>query len=875
MKRIHIGAAILALCALVLNGCSNVFFEKPRTRPGPEVSSPDVPEGFGTIQVSFSLGAARTVMPDPVELNVLYLEYWFSKDGETAERKDPAGDIFILEPGNYNLTVKGFLTNALGPLVTEGEGAPFTIVAGTTAGTVNVTLRPIASGEGTGTLAFGLKYPAGVTVASLTLTRIGGTESYNLMSPAPSVSGANPLTLSGTKTGISVGYYLLRAMLADSAGKFAGKNEVVHIYRNLTASTDLAEYTFTAADFSAHLVTNTNDAGAGSLRQAITDINTLTGLTPTIRVMLEPGSAIELQSPLPRITKNVIIEGNGVILAQAFSWGGYVMPNQPLCVGSDAVVKIGRVHFKDDPEGAIKNLGTLTVESCIFSGTQSSAINSSNTLTIRGCTFFGNTTSDRGGAIYFDAPEKTLTIEGNLFFKNTDTQPDGLYGTRHTVYIVGGTVSASYNVVDNNFGGGSTQCGWNAGTGDRLVTVLPVSKSTFKVLYGREAVGVITSLPIDYPTKDFYGQPISANAAAGAVQAVTASGYSYLDLSVSNSQRGSMSIFPAPDEDGLVPNGSITITATSNPGVYSFAYWLVNGVKETANPYILTISDHIQIQAVFGQVMVNTPSDGVDSATTPGTLRYALTNAEDGDTIYFSGIELIELQSPLPQITENLIIEGDGVILTPAASWVASNTSQLLYIYYNAGEVTVRGIHFKDGLASNYGGAIRNDGILLTLESCIFSGNTCSANGGAIYTWRELIIRGCTFYRNTSNKGGAVYFDNTEYTLTLTGNVFYENTAGSYPVVCFQNRYSAHTNASYNVVDVDSEWGWAAGTGDTTFATLSITGDPFDTTTFVPVSGLLNVLPAIAPADFPLTDFYGAARTFPGAPGAVAATPSP
>ena len=54
------------------------------------------------------------------------------------------------------------------------------------------------------------------------------------------------------------------------------------------------------------------------------------------------------------------------------------------------------------------------------------------------------------------------------------------------------------------------------------------------------------------------------------------------------------------------------------------------------------------------------------------------------------------------------------------------------------------------------------------------------------------------------------------------------------------------------------------------FSTLSITGVPFvDTTDFVPVSGLSAVLPATAPAGFPLTDFNGAARTFPGAPGAV------
>ena len=62
---------------------------------------------------------------------------------------------------------------------------------------------------------------------------------------------------------------------------------------------------------------------------------------------------------------------------------------------------------------------------------------------------------------------------------------------------------------------------------------------------------------------------------------------------------------------------------------------------------------------------------------------------------------------------------------------------------------------------------------------------------------------------------------------------------------------------------------FAAATGDTTFSALSISGDPVNTSTFVPVAGLGAVLPATAPAGFPLTDFNGAARTFPGAPGAV------
>jgi hypothetical protein len=82
------------------------------------------------------------------------------------------------------------------------------------------------------------------------------------------------------------------------------------------------------------------------------------------------------------------------------------------------------------------------------------------------------------------------------------------------------------------------------------------------------------------------------------------------------------------------------------------------------------------------------------------------------------------------------------------------------------------------------------------------------------------------------------------------------------------------SSGGYNVCDVaivaNAPYsGFAPGPGDTTFADLGIGGVPFDTTTFAPVSGLEGVIPSPAPDGFPVTDFNGATRTFPGAPGAV------
>ena len=887
MKKIPLYYA--AIFTLVLSGCFNLFLEKPQDYSGGNTDLPETSQGFGTIQVSFSRGAARTIMPE-VDLAGLYLQYWFTKDGGPAEEKTPAGGVFTLEPGTYSLEVKAFIDGGRTIMAASGTtDTDFTIAAGLDAGTVNVALRPVVTGEGTGSLSFSLEYPAGVTVETFTLTRIAGAENPVDLVAAGTVSGANPLTLSGAKTALPVGYYLLRTVLKNSGGTSTGRTEVVHIYQNLSAA---VEYTFIADDFRGFRVTAAADSGPGSLRQALTSALSMTG--GLIQVLLEPGSVIELESALPELVKNITLEGNGVTLTRAASWTGSDSYSQLFRIsGSTTAVKISGVHFKNGRTmyngGAVYSSGILTLESCIFSGNATAAatayggaVYSANTLTVRGCTFYGNSSGYYGGALYFDASGKTLTLTGNLFSGNTAT-------TGYPVVCLdNGTINASYNVVDLNFGTGSGQAGWAVGTGNRYSSVLPVSGKTFKVLYNSPAAAKLpAALPADYPAADFYGQAINGNGAAGAVQALTANGYSWLDLSVNNSLGGSVSASPEPDEDGLYPNGSsITITAALNPG-YSLNSWLQDGAGAgNTNPLNITLTAHSSVQAVFSpRITVTDFTDGMHS----GTLRYALTYAQDNDVIRLSGvtagITVIELTGPLPEITKNITIEGNGVTLTRSASWTGvSETSQLLRITNTGAEVRISGVHFKNGQGSHYGGAIDNRGIL-TLESCIFSGNVAITDisagvGGAAYSTNTLTVRGCTFYNNSANSGGALFFSASGKILTLTGNLFYGNTGNTatyFPVV----RINGGTvSASYNVVDAPfgtnptstlttDQCGWDAGTGDVYYTSgLPIWPGSFKLLYGSPAAAKL---PGTPPTGYPTTDFYGQAINGGGAAGAVQA----
>jgi predicted outer membrane repeat protein len=281
------------------------------------------------------------------------------------------------------------------------------------------------------------------------------------------------------------------------------------------------------------------------------------------------------------------------------------------------------------------------------------------------------------------------------------------------------------------------------------------------------------------------------------------------------------------------------------------------------NELTIALTTHTRIQALFSRlVTVNSSTDGTGSATTPGTLRYALANAADGDIIAIDNSltgHTIALASGLPEITKDIVIEGNGITLS-GASITPDYYSNILRLGSTA-EVTIRRVHFKDGKTTDYGGAIYKSGnALVVLESCIFSGNQASS-GGAIYNTGQLIVRACTFYGNTAiSLAGAIY----NGTVTLTGNLFYGNgSTAPYGNVVYVSSGTV-TSGGYNVSDYASGTnsptgsGWTFVTGDTQVTTPTV-----DTTSFKPLSASLSTLQIVPTslADYPATDFYGNARS--------------
>jgi hypothetical protein len=386
-----------------------------------------------------------------------------------------------------------------------------------------------------------------------------------------------------------------------------------------------------------YAVTTSGTSGNGSLYKAINDANA--GGGGIINIDSGVGT-ITLSATLPAITGNVTINGNGLTISGSNAC-------RIMSISPGAVVSISRVRFDNGTFGTAggaiyNNGGRLALQSCIFSNNRTTsadarggAIFSSGRLTVSGCTFYGNTTGS-GGAIY-NYEGGTATLTGNLFYGNTATI------SGNVVYQADNTSSGGYNVSDKASGeDNATSSGFNFAAGDVQSTVPVVSSTSFRVLPGSIAAGVLPadSLPAGYPTVDFYNQAIAAGGAAGAVLGV-ATGY-MLDYAALGS--GTLTSSHAPDGDGIyAPATVVTLSATPvAPAVLS--YWTVNGVVQASHAASLqvTMDGNKVVRAVFERMVTVTTATG----TAAGSLPYALTNAADYDIIEFAdGVTSITLSA--------------------------------------------------------------------------------------------------------------------------------------------------------------------------------------------------------------------------------------
>lgn len=617
-------------------------------------------------------------------------------------------------------------------------------------------------------------------------------------------------------------------------------------------------------------VANTNDTGAGSLRQAVTDA--APGDTIVFNAGLS-GATITLGSANIVLSKNVTIDGSalasqvkidgGTTARNAF--GGIFYINNGVAVTLKSLTLQNGNAGTNNSGGAIySNGGTLSLQNSTFAGNKAMSGGAIaiafGTLDIAGCTFVNNDisagASNRyGGAIYEIA--STSTITNSTFYGNTagpgaggaiyfmdntpfsyqkvltdntfsgNTAGSGLGGGVYADYGAGGLATTSTLALYNNL--------FAANTGGNIHNTFVLTAGTDNLCDDATCVGATQA-----STAAINLQPLASNGGATQTQA----------LGLPSAARGAGTACPATDQRGVTRHTpcdvgafqTLTVTNTNDSGTGSLRQAILDAAAgvtidfaPSLNGQTITLASELAINknlSFVGNGVSNTIIDG-NNATRLFTV---------GDNITASWTDLTvtrgraNINSTVNSSGGCILGSNDAVLnLTRVTAHACTATN-------NGGALWGYTINLTDSTISNNtasaGGGGMKGGITITITNSTLSGNNATVMGGGIFLDPNgsLILTNATLTGNSAGQdGGGIYGSaNSTQTIrhsTITGNtatrqcggicsvsqvslghtILAGNTAGSNPDAYVQ----FGTSAGYN--RIGSIGGtFTAGTGDST-----------------------------------------------------------
>jgi hypothetical protein len=229
---------IIAAFTLCVIGCDSVF----SPQPGGGGVATNSNTGKGLVQIHIGTAAGRTLLPSQTDMVIDAWDLVFTGVTDSSNiltiTSSGLNQPIPVNAGQWTLTLSA---KKDGTVIASGTAAAaITVTAGQTA-SATVTLEFAAPAGGAGSLNWD------ITNSSVISPNSDGIQ----IELTPLSGGSTPETigssLTGTKSDISAGYYLVTAALAGD-GKKAVKSDIAHIYKGQTTKLN---WTFLAADFHA------------------------------------------------------------------------------------------------------------------------------------------------------------------------------------------------------------------------------------------------------------------------------------------------------------------------------------------------------------------------------------------------------------------------------------------------------------------------------------------------------------------------------------------------------------------------------------------------------------------------------------------------
>ncbi len=498
-------------------------------------------------------------------------------------------------------------------------------------------------------------------------------------------------------------------------------------------------------------VTNINDSGAGSLRQAILNANAdslkTPGVADVINFNLGTGAhTITLTSAKLDITaKNLTINGTGANVLTLS--GNNKLEDFTIEAGANVTLSgLTITQGASTNGGGILNNGTLTLNNDTFAQNTAllngGAILNGGTLTVNVSTFINNaatadiafTISASGGAIY-NNHTGTFTISGSTFTNNTATTNaggaifNGGTGTvkANTLFSINtagndggaianfGTLAVDSGIFINNCSAGFGGAIVDAGTSNLIVTNSTFTGNTATGGFGGAILNTAAST-LTVSTSSFMN---NSSAFGGAIFNDNANG----------------AIINFPNFAGLTFSGN---TATKAAG---------------------TLANNNNIDYAFGSTIgVDSLADtnNGDYSTGHLSLREAIAAVVPGGTINFASTVkggTITLALGELDINGNVTIDGEGA---PNLTISGNHTFRDFNIGTGA-TVAISGFTITQGNGTN-GGGILNNGTL-TLAGDVITNNTTTLAGGGVYNTAgaTVNVRNSSITKNTAPAGPDVF----------------------------------------------------------------------------------------------------------------------